>query len=55
MPLAAAPTPNLTMRYRQLGRTGLSVSEIGFGSWAIGGPFEIAGVPLGWSYTSDDD
>ncbi len=55
MPLAAAPTPNLTMRYRQLGRTGLSVSEIGFGSWAIGGPFEIAGVPLGWSNTSDDD
>ena len=25
------------MRYRQLGRTGFTVSEIGFGSWAIGG------------------
>ena len=25
------------MRYRQLGSTGLAVSEIGFGSWAIGG------------------
>jgi aryl-alcohol dehydrogenase-like predicted oxidoreductase len=25
------------MRYRTLGRTGLSVSEIGFGAWAIGG------------------
>jgi aryl-alcohol dehydrogenase-like predicted oxidoreductase len=25
------------MRYRTLGRTGLSVSEIGFGGWAIGG------------------
>ncbi len=25
------------MRYRVLGRTGLSVSEIGFGAWAIGG------------------
>ncbi|MGK2858647.1 MAG: aldo/keto reductase [Thermoanaerobaculia bacterium] len=43
------------MRYRPLGKTGLSVSEIGFGAWAIGGPFEVAGVPLGWSNTSDDD
>jgi aryl-alcohol dehydrogenase-like predicted oxidoreductase len=25
------------MRHRQLGRTGLAVSEIGFGAWAIGG------------------
>jgi aryl-alcohol dehydrogenase-like predicted oxidoreductase len=25
------------MRYRQLGRTGLAVSEIGFGAWGIGG------------------
>jgi len=25
------------MRYRQLGRTGINVSEVGFGAWAIGG------------------
>ena len=25
------------MRYRWLGRTGLRVSEVGFGAWAIGG------------------
>jgi aryl-alcohol dehydrogenase-like predicted oxidoreductase len=25
------------MRHRVLGRTGVSVSDIGFGAWAIGG------------------
>ncbi len=25
------------MKFRQLGRTGLRISEIGFGCWAIGG------------------
>jgi aryl-alcohol dehydrogenase-like predicted oxidoreductase len=33
------------MRYRRLGRTGYKVSEIGFGSWAIGGD---------WGPTDDD-
>lgn len=28
----------MTMEYRILGRTGLLVSEIGFGAWGIGGP-----------------
>src|SRR2546427_12912056 len=26
-----------TTRYRTLGRTGLKVSELGFGAWAVGG------------------
>lgn len=34
------------MRYRRLGRTGYKVSEIGLGSWAIGGE---------WGETDDDE
>jgi aryl-alcohol dehydrogenase-like predicted oxidoreductase len=43
------------MEYRQLGRTGIQVSEIGFGAWAIGGATEVGGVPLGWGNTSDTE
>jgi aryl-alcohol dehydrogenase-like predicted oxidoreductase len=39
------------MRYRLLGRTGLSVSEIGFGAWGIGG--ETPG-PTSYGRTNDD-
>lgn len=34
------------MKYRTLGRTGLNVSEIGFGAWALGG---------GWGEQKDSD
>ncbi len=34
------------MKYRNLGRTGRSISQIGFGAWAIGGS---------WGEQSDDD
>lgn len=43
------------MQFRDLGRTGIRVSAIGFGGWAIGGPTEASGTPLGWGKTSDDD
>ena len=43
------------MQYRDLGKTGIKVSEIGFGAWAIGGTAEASGTPLGWGRTSDDD
>jgi aryl-alcohol dehydrogenase-like predicted oxidoreductase len=43
------------MQYRELGKTRLRVSEIGFGAWAIGGPAEASGTPLGWGRTSDDE
>jgi aryl-alcohol dehydrogenase-like predicted oxidoreductase len=43
------------VHYRKLGRTGITVSEIGFGGWAIGGPAAADGTPFGWGRTSDDD
>jgi aryl-alcohol dehydrogenase-like predicted oxidoreductase len=41
------------MEYRTLGRTGLSVSEIGLGAWAMGGPSTLGGKPIGWGETDD--
>lgn len=41
------------MKYRQLGKTGLEVSEVSFGAWAIGGGFEINGTGIGYGTTDD--
>jgi aryl-alcohol dehydrogenase-like predicted oxidoreductase len=43
------------MKYRLLGKTGIRVSEIGFGAWAIGGPFDLFGMPVGWDAVSDQE
>ncbi len=43
------------MNYRKFGNTGMTVSDIGFGGWAIGGPAAAAGQPFGWGRTSDDE
>ena len=43
------------MQYRELGKTGIRVSEIGFGAWAIGGSAEAGGAPLGWGRANDDE
>lgn len=43
------------MRHRALGSTGIDVSEIGFGAWAIGGATSAGGVPVGWGRTQDDE
>jgi aryl-alcohol dehydrogenase-like predicted oxidoreductase len=44
------------MEKRVLGRVGIEVSPVGFGCWAIGGPFaNPAGEPLGWGEVDDDE
>jgi aryl-alcohol dehydrogenase-like predicted oxidoreductase len=41
-------TPN-----RKLGRSGIEVSPMGMGCWAIGGPWTFLGRPAGWSEVDD--
>ncbi len=40
---------------RRLGRTGIEVSAMGLGGWAIGGPTWWAGKPVGWGEVDDDE
>jgi aryl-alcohol dehydrogenase-like predicted oxidoreductase len=42
------------MNYRKFGNTDLTVSEIGFGAWAIGGDAKVGNVPIGWGPADDD-
>ena len=43
------------MQYRKFGNTGMVVSEIGFGAWAIGGGAMIGNTAIGWGETNDDE
>lgn len=38
---------------RTLGRSGIEVSALGLGCWAIGGPFWKKGLPVGWGQVDD--
>src|SRR5689334_5978391 len=40
---------------RTLGRSGISVSALGFGCWAIGGPYTQHGNPTGWGVVDDSE
>jgi len=40
---------------RKLGHSGIEVSALGMGCWAIGGPFFENGTPLGWGEVDDDE
>jgi aryl-alcohol dehydrogenase-like predicted oxidoreductase len=38
---------------RILGRSGIEVSALGMGCWAVGGPWNFNGAPGGWSHVDD--
>src|SRR5512135_1041469 len=40
---------------RILGRSGIQVSAMGMGCWAIGGPFWEGNTPLGWGKVDDHE
>jgi len=40
---------------RKLGKSGIEVSSLGMGCWAIGGPFWEGETPLGWGVVDDQE
>lgn len=43
------------MNYREIGKTGVRVSEISFGCWTLGGLNWINGSPNGWANVDEDE
>jgi hypothetical protein len=44
-----------TISTRTLGRSGIEVSALGLGCWAISGPFWAGELPLGWGEVDDNE
>lgn len=45
----------MTIHTRKLGRSGIGISALGMGCWAIGGPFWAGETPLGWGEVDDEE
>lgn len=43
------------MNYREIGKTGVKVSEISFGCWTMGGPNWNRGVSIGWGDVKEEE
>lgn len=51
---ASTPGTASTLPVRTLGRSGITTSAAGLGCWAIGGPANNLGLPMGWSTAPSD-
>src|SRR5207244_9483722 len=43
------------MKYREIGSSGVKVSEISFGCWTMGGLNFVNGTPNGWADVNEDE
>lgn len=43
------------MKYREIPNTNLKISEIGLGTWTIGGEYWTDGEPTGWGGEVNED